>query len=74
MLPVGSIVVFFVDIYTICELILWVYIVFCACLLIEMDKNIYGKLQPQQYHGTYQPYRCTRKNGSKPGCESVYLH
>ncbi|KAL5233519.1 hypothetical protein ACI65C_000929 [Semiaphis heraclei] len=32
-----------------------------------MDKNIYGKLQPQQYHGTYQPYRCTRKNGSKPG-------
>ncbi|KAF0766838.1 paxillin-like isoform X6 [Aphis craccivora] len=27
-----------------------------------MDKNIYGKLQPQQYHGTYQPYRCTRKN------------
>lgn len=39
-----------------------------------MDKNIYGKLQPQQYHGTYQPYRCTRKNGSKPGCEFVYLH
>ncbi|VVC41958.1 Hypothetical protein CINCED_3A007962 [Cinara cedri] len=34
-----------------------------------MDRNIYGKLQPpqQQYHGTYQPYRCTRKNGSKPG-------
>lgn len=39
-----------------------------------MDKNIYGKLQPQQYHGTYQPYRCTRKNGSKPGCKFVYLN
>jgi len=37
-----------------------------------MDKNIYGKLQPQQYHGTYQPYRCTRKNGSKPGCECLF--
>lgn len=35
---------------------------------------MYGKLQPQQYHGTYQPYRCTRKNGSKPGCELFTLN
>lgn len=38
-----------------------------------MDKNIYGKLQPQQYHGTYQPYRCSKKNGLKPGCEFIYI-
>ncbi|KAL0272604.1 UNVERIFIED_CONTAM: hypothetical protein PYX00_005511 [Menopon gallinae] len=28
-----------------------------------MDRTMYGKIVP----GTYQPYRCTRKNGSPPG-------
>lgn len=30
-----------------------------------MDRTMYGKVQP----GTYHPYRCTRKNGSSPGCK-----
>jgi len=29
---------------------------------------MYGKIQP----GTYHPYRCTRKNGSSPGCKYIY--
>jgi hypothetical protein len=33
-----------------------------------MDRTMYGKVQP----GTYHPYRCTRKNGSSPGCK--YIH
>jgi len=32
-----------------------------------MDRTMYGKVQP----GTYHPYRCTRKNGSSPGCKYV---
>jgi hypothetical protein len=33
-----------------------------------MDRTMYGKVQP----GTYHPYRCTRKNGSSPGCKYIY--
>jgi hypothetical protein len=32
-----------------------------------MDRTMYGKVQP----GTYHPYRCTRKNGSSPGCKYI---
>lgn len=40
----------------------------CATIvakLKKMDRTMYGKVEP----GTYQPYRCTRKQLPSPGCK-----